>query len=59
MLVKFAPGSRASLLDLVGMEFALQDATGRNVDLVTEGFLSPYIRDQVMQDLQPIYGRLA
>lgn len=58
LLVRFAKTSRASLLDLVGMEFSLQDMIGKKVDLVTEGFLSPYIRDKVMSQVQPVYGSI-
>ncbi len=58
VLVRFAPDSKASLLDLVRMEFDLRDMMGRRVDLVTEGFLSPYIKERVIHDVEPIYGHL-
>ncbi len=54
MLVRF--NKRAGLLHLIGLEQKLSKELGMKVDLVTEGGLSPYIRDRVLKDLQPIYG---
>lgn len=31
-------------------------ALGRKVDLLTEGALSPYIRDNIIHDLETIYA---
>lgn len=57
LLVRFARESRTSLLGMVAMEGKIsQLLNGRKVDLVTEGFLSPFIRDGVMSDVVKIYG---
>lgn len=45
-----------SLLKIIELERNLSDALGERVDLVTEKSLSPYIRENVMRDLKPIYG---
>jgi predicted nucleotidyltransferase len=39
-----------SLLDLVGLQQELQDALGRNVDVVTFRSLHPRIRKQVLRE---------
>lgn len=54
LLVKF--GKRKSLLSVVKLERQLTMSLGRKVDLITEGALSPYIRDNVLKDLETIYA---
>jgi uncharacterized protein len=46
LLVAMEPGR--SLLDLVALNQDLEDALGRPVDVVTEGGLSPYLRDRIL-----------
>lgn len=46
LLVRFS--RRKSLLDLVRIEREFAEALGRKVDLLTEGSLSPYLRDQII-----------
>jgi uncharacterized protein len=59
VLVRFAKDSDASLLDMVIMEEKLAEMmANKKIDLVTKDFLSPYIRDGVMQDLIGIYGTI-
>jgi len=53
-LVKFA--KRKGLLALVRLERELSEALGKDVDLLTEGAISPYIRKQILNDVQVIYG---
>ena len=45
-----------SLLDIVRLEREISTSLGRDVDLVTEASLSPYIRDAVLRDLRVFYG---
>jgi len=45
-----------SLLNLVALEHDLEDRLGRKVDVITEGGLSPYIKESVLHDLKIIYG---
>lgn len=54
LLVKFS--KRKSLLDLVRLEREVTAALGRKVDLLTEGAISPYLRDRVRRELRVIYG---
>jgi len=54
ILVRFA--DQKSLLDLVHLENTLSDTLDRKVDVVTEGFISPYIKDYVLNDLRILYG---
>lgn len=48
LLVDLAPGR--SLLDLVAIKQDLADLLGREVDVVTEAGLSPYLRDGVLRE---------
>ena len=53
LLVSFQ--SRKSLLELVALERQLTQALGRQVDLLTEAAISPYLREGILRDLKVIY----
>lgn len=53
LLVRFGKGK--SLLELVRIERELSERIGRKVDLVTEPSLIPYLRDCILQEVQPLY----
>jgi len=42
------------LLDLVGLKQDLESLLGHSVDVVTEGALSPYLREKIMQEARPL-----
>ena len=42
---------------IIGLEDQLSETHGRKVDLVTEGALSPHIKDRVITDLETVYER--
>jgi hypothetical protein len=44
-----------SLLDIVRIEREMSSALGVRVDLLTEGAISPYIRERIVDDLRVIY----
>lgn len=44
-----------SLLSLVRLERYLSEALGRKVDLLTEGAISPYLKDRILKELMVIY----
>jgi uncharacterized protein len=48
LLVDMAEGR--SLFDLVALSDDLEDALGVEVDVVTEGGLSPYLRDRILAE---------
>jgi len=52
LLVAFEPDR--SLLDLIGFKQDLQELLGRKVDVVSEGGLSPYLKDRILQEAQPL-----
>jgi predicted nucleotidyltransferase len=52
LLVELEPGR--SLLDLVAIKQDLEALLGRRVDVLTEGALSPYLRDEVLRDAMPL-----
>lgn len=54
LLVKFS--ERKGLLALVRLERILSETLGRKVDLLTEAAISPYLRDNILKDLQVLYG---
>lgn len=53
VLVRFA--RKTSLLGVVRLERELNSALGRPVDVLTEGALSPYLRDQILSEMVPLY----
>ena len=53
ILVKFS--KRKSLLEVIKLERELTETLGRKVDLLTEKSISPYIRDNILNDLMIIY----
>jgi len=54
VLIRFA--KPRSLLSLVALERQISNALGRKVDLLTEGALSPYLRDRILSELQVLYA---
>jgi len=55
ILVRF--GTPKSLFDLIGLEQELSQTLNSKVDVVTERSLHPLIKNQVIQDLKPVYGQ--
>ncbi len=55
LLVRFS--KRKSLLAVVRLERELSEALGRKVDLLTEGALSPYLRERILKEMRVIYGK--
>ena len=55
MLVEFEAGARVSLFDIGGMVYELTEKLGRQVDIRTAGFLSPYFRQEVIDQAELIY----
>lgn len=53
LLVRFS--KRKSLLAVLSFEDALAQTFGRQVDLVTEAALSPYLRERILKDVQVMY----
>ena len=54
VIVEFS--ERKSLLELVRIERELCEALGAKVDLLTEKSISPYLIDDVRQEMEVIYG---
>jgi uncharacterized protein len=57
LLVDF--DQRKSLLDLVRIEREFSEHFGREVDLLTERALSPYLRDRIVREARVVYERAA
>ena len=55
VLVEFEQGAQIGLIALSGMEIELSGILGRKVDMNTEGFLSPFFRDEVLREAVPAY----
>ena len=55
LIVRFS--KRKSLLAVVRLERELSEALGRKVDLLTEGALSPYLRERVLKEMRVVYGQ--
>ena len=52
LLVRMRKGS--DLLDLIGFKHDLEDALGRKVDVLTDGAISPYIREKILREARPL-----
>lgn len=57
LLIRYKNDNDISLLTHVGIELELKDMLGRDVDLITEDSMSPYIRPYIEKDLKTIYGQ--
>lgn len=55
ILVKF--DSRKSLLDLVRLQFMLEDKLGRKVDLLTYDSIHPLLKDIILNEQRIIYEK--
>jgi len=53
LLVEFS--GRTGLMAVVALERELTAALGREVDLLTDGAISPYLRAGIMRDLRVVY----
>jgi predicted nucleotidyltransferase len=56
LLIEFQSHAAPSLLDLGGMQQELCDLLGRQVDLKTPEFLSPFIRERVQREARLQYA---
>jgi len=54
-LIEFEQGTRIGLIGLARIENELSHLFGRKVDLNTAGCLSPYFRDEVLQEAEVVY----
>lgn len=54
-LVLFEPDAEIGFLELAGLQFALADLLGQNVDLVPKNGLKPVIRHDVLASARVIY----
>ncbi len=52
LLVDLEPGR--NLLDLVAIKQELEDLLGREVDVLTEAAVSPYLREQILREAVPL-----
>jgi uncharacterized protein len=55
VLAAFEPSSMPSLFGLARMQRELVEIIGRSVDFKTAGFLSRYIRDEALAEVQEEY----
>ena len=55
VLVEFEPGYTVGFIKFAGMENELSDLFGRRVDLSTPAGLSPYFRDEVLAEAEPLF----
>lgn len=57
ILIKFAGGKEKSLLKFVSIKFKLERIFRKKVDLATINALSPYIKDDVLNNMKVIYEK--
>jgi predicted nucleotidyltransferase len=56
VLVEFHAGPPIGLFEIVGLQLAMSDLNGRNVDLVEKPCLHWYIRDKVIAEAKVLYA---
>jgi len=54
-IVRFA--NPIDLFDFSGVHLGLQDILSKEVDLITEKSINPYVKDYILKDLRPVYER--
>ena len=52
LLVNVEPGT--SLLDMIGLQQALEDLVGSKVDVLTEDGISPYVKERILAEARPL-----
>ena len=57
LLVVLVPQADIGLLGFIGIQEELEKALGRKVDLVTAEGVSPYLKDEILSQAQPVYER--
>lgn len=55
ILIKY--GKRKTLLDLVHLQYALEDQLGRKVDLLTYNSIHPLLKSLILKEQQVIYEK--
>jgi len=53
--VEFRKGKNYSLFDLGGIKMDLEEKLQKKVDLVTPSSISPILREEIMETIEPIY----
>jgi hypothetical protein len=54
LLIEYKPDAKRSLFTLARLKIELEEALQRDVDVVTENALSPYIRESALKSKQVI-----
>lgn len=57
LLAKFNPSHNGGLFEMARMRDELESVFGKKIDLLTEGFLSKYFKDEVMTELKQLYAK--
>jgi predicted nucleotidyltransferase len=55
VLIDFDPEATIGLFEFIEIQDQLSEALGRPVDLLTPQALSPYFRDEVLREAEPVY----
>lgn len=55
LIAEFDKSKKKGLLDLVSAEMDFKEAMAREVDLLTEGSISPYLIDRIKGEMKYIY----
>jgi len=55
ILVEFEKGKKYTLFDLGGIKTDLENKLKKNVDLVTPNSISPSLRQEIMDSIEPLY----
>lgn len=55
LMIEFGNKKKYSLFDLGGIKMDLEDRLKKKVDLITPGSISPLLRKEIMDTIEPLY----
>ena len=55
IFVEYDPSAKFSLIDLIGVQHIVEDATGRATDVTTENALHPMMRTKIMAEAVHVF----
>ena len=55
LMVEFEKGKKYSIFDLGGIKMDLEKKLNRRVDLITPKSISPFLRKEIMETMEPLY----
>lgn len=55
LLVEFKPEKTMGIYEYIGLQYKLEEILGRDVDLVSEGYINKFLEPYIRPELKTIY----